>query len=117
MNKSAILNLQDVWKTYPHPSGEQVQALKGISLKIREGSLTVIVGPSGSGKSTLLKMAGLLEKPSQGSVVFRGNETKNLSPDERASIIRENMGFILKRIQPTILSDCCGECHASYVPF
>ncbi|MDD1764038.1 MAG: ATP-binding cassette domain-containing protein [Methanobacteriaceae archaeon] len=74
-----------------------MQALKRISLEIRKGSLTVIVGPSGSGKSTFLKIAGLLEKPSQGSVVFKGNETKNLSPDERAHLIKENVGFILKK--------------------
>ncbi len=89
-----ILELKDVSRTYHRQSGKQ--ALEKISLNIKRGSLTVIIGPSGAGKSTLLKTAGLLEKPTQGSVVFKGKETRELSPGERAKLIHRDIGFILE---------------------
>lgn len=95
MDSEFILELKDIGRTYHHQSGQQVQALQKISLNIKRGSLTVIIGPSGSGKSTLIKTAGLLEKPTQGSVVFQGMETRDLSPGERAKLIRRHIGFIL----------------------
>lgn len=98
MTGKFLLELKDVGKTYQDPSGVKVTAVKDISLKLKEGSLTMIIGPSGSGKSTLLKIAGMIQRPSQGSVIFKDQETKNLHPDERASLIKENVAFIFKNI-------------------
>ncbi len=97
MTKNCILELKDVGKTYSHPSGQKISALKSIDLKVRKDSLITIEGPSGSGKSTLLKIMGMLEIPSQGSVIFKGREVKDISPQKRSSLIRNEIGFILKR--------------------
>lgn len=94
MTYPVLLELKDVNKTYTLPSKEKVQAVKKISFKIKQGSFTIIIGPSGSGKSTLLKMAGLIQEPSRGSVIFKDQETNQLTPNERAHHIKENMAFI-----------------------
>jgi putative ABC transport system ATP-binding protein len=96
MSKNCILELKNVGKTYSHPSGQEIPALKSINLKVRKGSLVNIEGPSGSGKSTLLKIMGMVEEPSQGSVIFKGKEIRNISSSKRISVIRREMGFILK---------------------
>jgi putative ABC transport system ATP-binding protein len=97
MSKNYILELKDVGKTYSHPSGQEIPALNSINLKVRKGSLITIEGPSGSGKSTLLKIMGMVEEPSQGSVIFKGKDIRDISSSKRSSVIRREIGFILKR--------------------
>ncbi len=66
-----MLRLQDVHRRYQ--SGQVfIDALRGVSLDVRQGDFIVIKGPSGSGKSTLLNMLGLLDAPSEGSVYLNG---------------------------------------------
>src|SRR3954449_12253561 len=50
----------------------QVQALRGVDFQIGEGEFVAIVGPSGSGKTTLLQMLGALDRPSSGTLSYRG---------------------------------------------
>ena len=50
----------------------QVQALRGLDFRIHQGEFVAIVGPSGSGKSTLLQMLGALDRPSAGTLSYRG---------------------------------------------
>lgn len=64
MNNSMIVEFDDVWRTYKIGS-EEVKALRGVNLKIKEGSFTAIMGSSGSGKSTLLHLAGILDAPTR----------------------------------------------------
>ncbi len=68
-----LLELTDVSRVY----GEEVQvyALRDVSLQIHAGDLLAIVGPSGSGKSTMLGLLGVLDRPSEGSVVVGGRDT------------------------------------------
>jgi tungstate transport system ATP-binding protein len=62
------------------------------SLEVREGEILAVVGPNGSGKSTLLRVAGLLERPTQGAVRFRGR-----SVDARSSLAeRRRMGTVFQ---------------------
>ena len=91
-----VLEFNDVWKTYKMGT-EDVQALRGIDLKISEGSFMAIMGPSGSGKSTLLHLAGILDTPTKGTVLMNGKNIKNYSGKEQAKLRRENIGFIFQR--------------------
>ena len=76
--KSAI-ELSHVSKAYP---GEE-DAVKDISLSIREGEFIVLVGPSGCGKSSVLRMIAGLETPTAGKIFLHGRDAENLEPKDR----------------------------------
>jgi ABC-type lipoprotein export system ATPase subunit len=72
----------------------QVQALRGVDFQIREGEFVAIIGPSGSGKTTLLQMLGALDRPSAGSLSYRGKSMLDWT-DASAYRARE-IGFIFQ---------------------
>src|SRR4030095_1236134 len=67
----------------------QVQALRGVDLRIQQGEFIAIVGPSGSGKSTLLQMFGALDHPTTGTLKYRGASLR-----ERADLASYRAGEI-----------------------
>ena len=75
----AGVTLSNVKKVYPGG----VEAVKGVSFDIPDGSLTVLVGPSGCGKSTLLRMVAGLEEISSGDVSISGKRVNDLEPADR----------------------------------
>jgi len=75
---------------------DTVEALRGISLSLPEGSYTAVMGPSGSGKSTLLNLVGGLDTPTGGSVAVGGTELSTLSEPERARVRGEEVGFVFQ---------------------
>lgn len=95
MDVENILELRGVNKTYNLQSQENVIALQNINLDVKIHTLTLITGPSGSGKSSLLKVAGLLENPSEGDVLFKGSNIKDMGPDERNRTIRNEVGLVV----------------------
>lgn len=96
MTNKNVLEFNDVWKTYSMGT-EEVKALRGVNLKIEEGSFIAIMGPSGSGKSTLLHLAGILDTPTKGTVLMDGKNIKDYSGKEQAKLRRRNIGFIFQR--------------------
>ena len=74
--------------------GGKVAALRGLDLQIREGEFVAVIGPSGCGKSTLLQMLGCLDRPSEGSLTYRGKSVSDL-PDPAAYRAHE-IGFIFQ---------------------
>ncbi|HEY5813956.1 MAG TPA: ABC transporter ATP-binding protein [Terrimicrobiaceae bacterium] len=72
----------------------QVRALRGVSFRIEQGEFVAIIGPSGCGKTTLLQMLGALERPSAGSLRYRGKSISEL-PDPAAYRARE-IAFIFQ---------------------
>jgi len=91
-----ILEFKDVWKTYTMGS-EKINALSGLSMKLKEGSFKAVMGPSGSGKSTFLHVAGILDTPSQGIFKINGKKPSELSIKEQAKLRRNEIGFIFQR--------------------
>ncbi|MDE7230363.1 MAG: ABC transporter ATP-binding protein [Oscillospiraceae bacterium] len=73
------------------------QVLKNISLKVRDGGFTVILGASGSGKSTLLNVASGLERPDSGGVIYDGENIAELSDDKLTSFRKRKIGFIFQQ--------------------
>ena len=90
------IELMDVWKTYKMSEKVRVDALRGISLRIRKGEMLAIVGPSGSGKSTLMHVMGCLDRPTKGRVILNGRDVSRLTDDELAEIRRERIGFVFQ---------------------
>ena len=79
MNKDPIIKIKSLKKSYDN---NQIKALNGIDLEIKEGEFVAIMGPSGSGKSTLLNMIGALDRADEGSVEVAGIDlfkAKNLN--------------------------------------
>jgi putative ABC transport system ATP-binding protein len=74
----------------------QVAALKGVSLAINGGELTLLMGPSGSGKTTLLSILGCILAPTEGTVRVRGHSTDTAGPEELARLRREQVGFVFQ---------------------
>ena len=72
----------------------QVQALRGVDFRIQPGEFVAIVGPSGSGKSTLLQMLGALDRPSAGTLTYRGDSLAERA--DLASYRAHEIGFIFQ---------------------
>src|SRR5436305_12355216 len=82
----------------------QVQALKGMSLVLSGGELTLLMGPSGSGKTTLLSIIGCMLHPTRGTVRICGKSTVDLDPEEAAKLRRDQTGFVFQsyHLLPTL---------------
>ncbi len=89
------LELLGITKVYSM-GDNQVHALRGITLEVREGEMVSIMGPSGCGKSTLLQIIGCLDKPTSGLVRIGGTEASSLSDDQLAKIRNKHIGFIFQ---------------------
>lgn len=92
------LRLEAVTKIYS-VSGEELPALRGVSLSIGGGESVAIVGSSGSGKSTLLHLMGLLDRPTSGTLTFGDRRVDNLSSTDRAVLRNRSIGFIFQNFQ------------------
>ena len=73
-----------------------LDVLHGVDLDLREGELLALVGQSGAGKSTLLHCLGLLDRPTEGSVLVRGKDVWSLGLSQRARIRNEEIGFVFQ---------------------
>jgi putative ABC transport system ATP-binding protein len=92
-----LLEFHDVVKSYG-TGPIQVRALTGVSLTISPGEFVAVRGPSGCGKSTLLHLAGGLEDPTAGRVIFDGNNLDTLDAGARAELRRRNVGYVFQRL-------------------
>jgi putative ABC transport system ATP-binding protein len=89
------IEVQDLVKTYS--SGDlKVQALRGVSLQVKEGEMVAIMGPSGCGKTTLLNTISGLDYFDSGIVRIGGVDLATLSDKQKTSYRAHNMGFIFQ---------------------
>jgi putative ABC transport system ATP-binding protein len=76
--------------------GEEIHALRGLSIEIDRGEYVAIMGPSGSGKSTLMNLIGCLDTPTKGSYLLNAKEVASMNDDELARIRNEEIGFVFQ---------------------
>jgi putative ABC transport system ATP-binding protein len=91
-----MIVVENLWKTYDMGSEQQVSALRGISLKIKDNEYVAIMGPSGSGKSTFMNLIGCLDSPSKGNYWLNNQLVSALDDDELARIRNKEIGFVFQ---------------------
>jgi putative ABC transport system ATP-binding protein len=91
-----IIVVEDLWRTYDMGLEQQVQALRGVSLRIKRNEYVAIMGPSGSGKSTLMNLIGCLDTPSKGRYWLNNQLVSELDDDQLARIRNKEIGFVFQ---------------------
>lgn len=94
-SKHALLELRDVRRSFKQGQS-QLNVLAGANLTVLPGEMKALVGPSGSGKSTLLNIAGLLEKPDEGTVLIAGVDAGLLREGKRTLLRCQHIGFVFQ---------------------
>src|SRR5262249_30730017 len=99
----SLLQTHDLRKTYKVGKIE-VEALRGVNLRIRGGELAAIMGPSGCGKSTLMHILGAMTKPTSGQVLIDGKEIGAMRDSGLTAIRRDKIGFVFQKFNllPTL---------------
>ena len=90
-----VVVLEQARKVYKSGTLE-FEALKGVSLDIRQGEMVALMGPSGSGKTTLMQIIGLLDRPTSGRYILAGQDVTTLSENERAEVRNQEIGFVFQ---------------------
>ena len=93
MNKEAVIQCQNVGKTYDDGS-LKVEVLRNIDFQVASGEGIGIIGASGSGKSTLLHILGGLDKPTSGEVKIQGQGLNSLSQVAIGRLRNRHLGFV-----------------------
>ena len=90
-----VIEARNLVKTYK--MGEfDVQALRGVSFKIKRGEVVSIMGPSGSGKSTMMNTLGCLDRPTSGEYILDGESVAQMDDDQLASVRNRKVGFVFQ---------------------
>lgn len=90
-----LLEVQNIKKTFHSGIGE-TDVLHGLNLKLNKGESLSIVGGSGAGKSTLLHIIGTLESPSEGHVLFEGEDVSAWKDAQLSDFRNKNLGFVFQ---------------------
>jgi putative ABC transport system ATP-binding protein len=90
-----VIVTNNLWKTY-EMGDQQVHALRGVDIRIRQNEYVAIMGPSGSGKSTLMNLIGCLDSPTFGQYWLSGHDVSELNDDQLARIRNKEIGFVFQ---------------------
>ena len=90
-----MIYLKNIVKKYKS-GNEEISALNGISIEIKSGELTVILGPSGSGKSTMLNLLGGMDRPTSGQILINDEDLSVFSDKQLTNYRRKNVGFVFQ---------------------
>lgn len=90
-----LVKLTNASKTY-QMDGVSVKALGKADFEVKKGEFVAIMGPSGSGKSTLMHIAGCLDTPTSGKVIFNDLDVSRLSEEKLAQIRNQEIGFVFQ---------------------
>jgi putative ABC transport system ATP-binding protein len=94
--KPPIIRITSLRKTF-RSGDERIEAIRGITMSVKAGTCTFLVGPSGSGKSTLLYLLGALDEPTSGTIEIDGQKLTSINESKRDLFRREKVGFIFQQ--------------------
>jgi D-methionine transport system ATP-binding protein len=95
IHTGSIIELKGLGKTFATPDGA-LEVLKGIDLSVMPGEIYGVIGLSGAGKSTLVRCINYLERPTCGTVLYRGRDVGAMKRRER-DLMRREMGMIFQQ--------------------
>jgi putative ABC transport system ATP-binding protein len=90
-----LVKLQSLNKTY-RAAEVETTALRDVNVDIKEGEFVAVMGPSGCGKSTLLNVIGMLDSPTSGAYVFKGEDISKYSEAKLADLRKRHLGFVFQ---------------------
>lgn len=90
-----IIRCEDLTKIY-RSGTDGIHAVDGVSLSFEQGSFTAVTGKSGSGKSTLLHLLSALDRPTDGRVIYQGNNLFEYSDNQLSVLRRRRFGFVFQ---------------------
>jgi lipoprotein-releasing system ATP-binding protein len=93
--QSPFIQVQGLRKVFKK-GGTKIHALTGINLTVQRGEMMVIVGASGAGKTTLLHILGTLDRPSEGAVLYEGEDVFARSEGALATWRNREIGFVFQ---------------------
>jgi len=98
-----LLETVDLKKTY-RTGKVDVEALRGVDIRVRAGELVAIMGPSGCGKSTLMHLLGAMARATSGQVLIDGKDIAGMNDAQRTAVRRTKVGFVFQKLNllPTL---------------
>jgi len=92
-----MIKIQNLRKSFQRPGEAALNVLDDLDFSVDEGEFVAIVGTSGSGKTTLMNILGLLDRPDSGDYELHGKQVAKLSPEQRAKVRNEAIGFVFQQ--------------------
>jgi lipoprotein-releasing system ATP-binding protein len=96
MSDQTILEARNIHKSFFKKNDEKLEILKGVSLEVIRGKISVIIGASGAGKSTLLHILSGLDTPDIGEVNIKETNLFSLSDDKLSKFRNKHIGFVFQ---------------------
>ncbi len=90
-----LLELKNIFKNY-NEDQMIVPVLKDVSLSVNEGDYVAIMGPSGSGKTTLMNIIGCLDRMSEGTYFFDGEDVSKMNENDLSDLRLHKIGFVFQ---------------------
>ena len=91
----ALLEVRAIERAF-NVAGRELRVLRGVDFSIQEGEFVAIQGSSGSGKSTLLHILGLLDRPTEGAVLYQGEHLEDASESRRTVLRATEFAFVFQ---------------------
>ncbi len=91
-----LAEMKGITKIYANQAGQSRTVLDDLDLMIYEGDMVAIMGSSGCGKSTLLHILGCLDEQTSGTYMFKNDDVREMSWDEKAVLRNREIGFVLQ---------------------
>jgi len=92
-----MINIENLCKSFQRPGEDELHVLQDLDFCVEPGEFVAIVGTSGSGKTTLMNIIGLLDRADSGGYELQGQSVDKLSPEERAKLRNETIGFVFQQ--------------------